>query len=128
MALRCFQGIQVGWVLGKHGQSGRGTLPQKQGEAKHFKEDETAWPKEALRSSKVKTDTRSNREADAERHPRALSKEVPADQSLVAVGGEGKGRPREGDRDPRKHAQQARLRVEIGSQCLKKSLLLLPGC
>lgn len=90
VALRCFQSIQVGWVLGKHGQSGRGTLLQKQGEAKHFKEDETAWSKEALRSSKVKTDIRSNREADAERHPRAFSKEAPADQSLVAVGGEGK--------------------------------------
>lgn len=54
---------------------------QKQREAKHFKEDETAWPKEALGPSKIKSETQSNREADTECHPSAWSKEVPADQS-----------------------------------------------
>ena len=45
---------------------------QKQREAKHFKEDETAWPKEALGPSKIKSETQSNREADTECHPSAF--------------------------------------------------------
>lgn len=62
-----------------------GCCPRSKEKPRAFKRmKQSAWPKAAWRSSKIRT--RSNRKVDAECRPSAFSGEVPTEQSLVAVG------------------------------------------